>query len=207
MSQYRDYRDAARLRIDALEAKLAEREAELSAQRATLSAREVEIGRLRRELDVTGGFDGRARPLHTAWATRVTGLALGFAAIAGAVGVFVMRAPAASAPTAAVQHAPVEAPMLADPAPMMAERDPPAETAAPVTARPRAESRVWGDPLQGASSPVELLERYALEQKVADGRASVDDLRMLETICSRSGDRPCRARATSALRRALAPGP
>lgn len=208
MSQYRDHRDAARHRIDALEAKLTEREAEIAVQRATLSVREAEIGRLRRELDVTGALDGRARPLHIAWATRVTGLALGFAAIAGAVGVSVMRAPvAASAPAAASERAPaMEAPMLADPAPLAMDRDPPAaETAAPAeTAKPLREGRVWGDPLEPAASPEAALRRYALERKVAAGHATVDDLRLLAAICAHAGDGPCRDRAAAALRRARA---
>src|SRR5262245_7937401 len=51
MSQYRDDRDAARLRIEALEDQVKARDAELEAQGMTLAAREAEIARLRRELD------------------------------------------------------------------------------------------------------------------------------------------------------------
>jgi len=210
MSQYRDDRDAAQHRIEALEAKLAERDAELSARMATLSVREAEIGRLRRELDVTGAFDGRGRPLHTAWATRVTGMALGFAAIAGAVGVLVIRAPASARalPAASSQAGAVatEAPILADPAPMRVQHDAPgAETAAPVeTATPRPDGLVWGDPVYAA--PNEEAVRRALEPKVRGGTATRDEIKMLKAICSHLGDRACRDRAAEALQRSLAEG-
>jgi hypothetical protein len=209
MSQYRDDRDAARHRIEVLESKLAERDAELTARMATLSVREAEIGRLRRELDVTGALDGRGRPLHIAWATRVTGMALGFAAIAGAVGVFVIRTPASarlspavSAPQATV--AMVE-PILADPTPMQVRHEVPAETAAPVeTAAPRTDGRVWGDPVYAA--PTEESLRRALEPKVWGGTATREEIKMLKAICSHLGDRACRERASAALQRSLEEG-
>jgi Rieske Fe-S protein len=210
MSQYRDDRDAARHRIEALEAKLAERDAELSARAATLSVREAEIGRLRRELDITGAVDGRGRPLHTAWATRVTGMALGFAAIAGAVGVVALRAPASASgpPAASAQRAEaaMEAPILADPTPMRTQHDAPGDTAAPVeTAAARPDGRVWGDPVYAV--PNEEAMRRALEPKVWSGKASRDEIKMLKAICSHLGDRTCRDRAAAALQRSIEQGP
>ena len=55
MSQYRDDRGAARLRIEALEARLAEREADLTRCGSALAARDEEILRLQRELEPRRG--------------------------------------------------------------------------------------------------------------------------------------------------------
>jgi hypothetical protein len=45
--------------------------------------------------------------------------------------------------------------------------------------------------------------RRSLESKVWSGRGSVDDIRMLKMICSHSGDRVCRNRASDMLKKKL----
>jgi uncharacterized coiled-coil protein SlyX len=93
MSQYRDDRDAARHRIEALEAKLADRDAELAAQGDALADREAEIVRLRRELWRVGTTvaPGRLMPASSAWTGRVVGAAVGLSALAAILGAMVMR--------------------------------------------------------------------------------------------------------------------
>ena len=54
MSGYRDDQEAARLRIEGLESRVAERDAEIAARDAELGAREQEIARLGRELRRVG---------------------------------------------------------------------------------------------------------------------------------------------------------
>lgn len=71
MSHYRDDRSAAQLRIEALEAKLAERDAERDACIAALRARDAEIAELRR---------GRVQPrAWRGWAAPAAFVAFGIA--------------------------------------------------------------------------------------------------------------------------------
>lgn len=200
MSQYRDDRDAARLRIEALEGALSEREAELAALQRKLSMHEAELVRLRREILAHGGERRRALPRGA----RLAGLCLSLAVILGGLGVFVLRR---SAPVSvSVQPAPavVEAPILADPGTMLGQQEGLAETAAPLeTFTPRPDGRVWGETLHGlAPAKLEAMRR-TLEPRVFGGRAGVDEIKMLKAICAHQGDRPCRDRAAAALERAL----
>jgi pSer/pThr/pTyr-binding forkhead associated (FHA) protein len=64
------------------------------------------------------------------------------------------------------------------------------------------------DPAATAAGPVpgppnEEQIRRSLEFKVWSGRGSVDDIRMLKAICSHSGDRTCRNRASELLKKKL----
>jgi uncharacterized coiled-coil protein SlyX len=188
MSQYRDHRDAARHRVDALESKLAERDAALAAQGAELAEREAEVVRLRRELDRAGTTLGphRAKPVSDAWTGRVVGAAVGLSMLAAILGVVVMR----GAPASVVV---VSAPTLADPAVVASPPSP--EIAAPVEA-PRV-PRFDRVPFE-ASTDEEILRRQ-LEPKVWSGHASVDEIRMLKAICSHMGDHACRDRAAAML--------
>jgi hypothetical protein len=184
MSQYRDDRDAACHRIEALEAKLAEREAELSAKGAELSRREVEVSRLRRELDLTGSPLRRGRPLQAAWAARMVAASVGVAAIAMGLGVWAIRAPRTVIVEVAPHgHAPPPAPIFADPAQVVA--DP----------RPEVEEQ----PPSAPSSSTEAALRRQLEEKVWAGHGSTEEIRMLKAICSHQGDRACRDRARALL--------
>jgi hypothetical protein len=188
MSQYRDDRDAARLRIAELEAQLAEQEATLSAHDVAVTERDAEIARLRHRLVLSGILGHRARPVHVAWASRLVVLACAVAGAALAVGVVALRAPrpviveVVQAPGAA----PVD-PILADPAvlplpaPVVVEDAPAAADAPP--------------------SPDEAALRQQLEPRVFSGRASVDEIRMLKALCSHQGDRACRDRAAALLPR------
>lgn len=187
MSQYRDDRDAARRRIEALEQKLAERDAELSARDAILAERHSENARLRRELELTGN-PVRRGPVHAAWAVRMVGVAVGVAAMAMALGVWAIRAPRAVIVEAPPAEAVAQAePILADPAPIAVRHVPTAdEQAAP------------GDP----SAAMEDAMRLKLEPKVWAGNATVDEIRMLKAICAHQGDRACHARASAMLPRA-----
>jgi hypothetical protein len=190
MSQYRDDRDAARLRIAELEAQLAEQEATLSAHDVAVTERDAEIARLRHRLVLSGILGHRARPVHVAWASRLVVLACAVAGAALAVGVVALRAPrpviveVVQAPGAA----PVD-PILADPAllpppaPVVVEDAPAAADAPPST------------------SPDEAALRRQLEPRVFGGRASVDEIRMLKALCGHQGDRACRDRAAALLPR------
>jgi uncharacterized coiled-coil protein SlyX len=186
MSQYRSDRDAARLRVESLEAELAAREEELSARNASIAERDAEIERLRHQLVLTGILGSRPRPMNAAWATRVVILAM--AATAATLGgallalrpspaVIVQVAPAAEA------NAPAE-PVLADPVMVPAR---------PADVEPEA-----------APPPRQQLDeagmRKQLEAKAWAGNATVEEIRMLKAICSHQGDRACRDRAAALLR-------
>lgn len=112
MSQYRDDRRAARLRIESLEARLAEREAELARAEVELAERDEEIVRLQRGLSLAGGLGPRQmRSMDAAWASRIVGVATGLALAAAGAGVMLVRSSTAPAPTVVV----LESPLHADP--------------------------------------------------------------------------------------------
>ena len=191
MSQYRDDRGAARLRIDALEARVAEREADLARCGSALAARDEEILRLQRELELAGGLGPRhMRSVSAAWASRIVGAATGLALLAAGAGVVLMRGSAVALPSPVVEEVAEVAPIHADPlvtgsvdwssAPAEAPKAAGARMAPPGEAPPiprQVEPRVWG------------------------GRASQDEHRMLKSLCF-EGDTPCRERARDELERA-----
>ena len=235
MSQYRDDRDAARQRVEALEAKLAERDREIEDKGRVIAERDEEIARLRREVELTGAA-GRRKPAQARWAVRLVGLAVGVAGVAMALGVWVIRAPrgnpapapaltlADPAKVARVPEPVIEppAPTLADPAKVARVPDPVAEPPAPTLADPVKVARV-PDPVAEPPSPpspspsapspaggpsdvdADTL-RAQLEPKVWAGRASVDEIRMLKAICSHQGDRDCRDRAAKLIPKARPSG-
>jgi hypothetical protein len=190
MSQYRDHRDAARHRVDALESKLAERDADLAAKGAALAEREAEIVRLRRELDRVGTTltPGRVKAAADAWTGRVVGAAVGLSTLAALLGVLVMRNAASPVDAAS----PVT---LADPA---------------VVASPPSPDLVTDPPADGFQAPQyergpfiappdEEALRRQLEPKVWSGRASIGEMKMLKAICSHLGDHACRDRAAAEI--------
>ncbi|MFT3770057.1 MAG: hypothetical protein QM820_31905 [Minicystis sp.] len=181
MSQYRTDRDAARQRIADLEAKLAEREAALSAQDVAVAERDAEIARLRHQLILSGILGHRHRPVHAAWTTRMVVLALGLAATALGVGVLAVRTPRQV--VVEVVSAPTQEPFFADPAPRSYAPPPPPA----VTDEPPA--------------PIDASLALKLEPKVWAGRASVEEIRLLERICAQQGDTACRDRCAAMLKR------
>ena len=109
MSQYRDDRCAARSRIEALEASLAERDAALAKLGAEVAERDEEILRLQRELELSGGLGPRhMRSVNAAWASRIVGAATGVAILAAGAGVILARSsascPDASAASVQLAH-------------------------------------------------------------------------------------------------------
>jgi hypothetical protein len=197
MSQYRDDRDAARRRIEALEARLADRDAELTRRGAALAERDEEIVRLQRELELAGGLGPRhMRSVSAAWASRIVGAATGLAIVAAGAGIILVRSSVSAVPPgetlderAAAQAA--LAPIHADPlvgtpvdwAMDTPEATVPAATGGVAEIRRRLEPRVWG------------------------GRASQDEIRMLNAICTGESDQACRERSRMALERARAGEP
>ena len=214
MSQYRDDRDAARQRVEALEAKLAERDREIEDKGRVIAERDEEIARLRREVELTGAA-GRRKPAQARWAVRLVGLAVGVAGVAMALGVWVIRAPrgnpapapaltlADPAKVARVPEPVIEppAPTLADPVKVARVPDPVAEPPSPPSPSPSAPS-----PAGGPSDVDADTLRAQLEPKVWAGRASVDEIRMLKAICSHQGDRDCRDRAAKLIPKARPSG-
>jgi hypothetical protein len=223
MSQYRDDRAAARHRIQALEASVAERDAELAQREAALAQRDEHIGRLERELERAGGTAPR-RPGSTgaARASRFVGAATSLAIVGAGMSLAAVR----SKPTVTVAPTPMflpppVAPMHADPfvgsvdwaaqptdAPgaATAPTEPPSAPARAGDAHdPKARSidfKVWD---QGGA-PAEDGMRRTLEAKAWSGRATADDLRILKALCSHAGDRECRTRAQAALDALVARG-
>jgi hypothetical protein len=170
MSQYRDDREAAHLRIQNLEARLAEQEAVLARRDAALAERDDEIERLER---VIGSARGR-RSIDAAWASRVVGLAGCFAVLAAGAGVSVLcshpaeRTAGGGAPPVQVwviEDGPdpgPSTPLHADPAPLtmpvhdLSEVDeladpfaPPARRHEPALIPRHVEPRVWGQSVEG----------------------------------------------------------
>jgi hypothetical protein len=184
MSQYRDDRDAARHRIEALEAKLAERDAALAAQGAALADREAEVVRLRRELERVGTTvsPGRPRPPSSAWTGPVVGAAVGLSTLAAILGAVVMR----KAPPSVIV---VSTPGSLAPAPAL-----------DLAPSPSPDPSVGGvaDEPKGGLLDEEAMRRQ-LEPKVWSGRASLDEIKMLKAICSHMGDHSCRNRAAAQL--------
>lgn len=83
MSQYRDDRDALRLRVETLEAKLRERDAALEARDAEISEREAEIERLRQAVGKHGGGLEGTPPNSTARVLVVAGIAFAVLVMGG----------------------------------------------------------------------------------------------------------------------------
>jgi TonB family protein len=111
MSQYRDDLEAARHRIETLEAKLREREASLEAREAELAERRAEVERLRRRGGGSAG-EGRVGALSggRVAAVLVIGAVAAVCAMGIALGVVSLRAAPDSGDVA-------EAPAAAEPAP------------------------------------------------------------------------------------------
>jgi hypothetical protein len=189
MSQYRDDHDAARRRVDALEAKLAERDAEVHARDEALVARDAEIAKLQRELDLSRALGFRAQPLRAAWFTRVAIGALGllFVTAAAALSVLWATPPAPRAAPAPAETVAAVPQLLADPGPMGVDRGPspadPTQADAPAMPEPSEEAVV----------------RRRLEPRVWGGTATQDEIRMLGAICGHMGDRACHDRAKMLL--------
>jgi hypothetical protein len=190
MSQYRDDRDAARLRIEALEARLAEREDELARAGSALAARDDEILRLQRELELAGGGGPRRlRSVNAAWASRLVGAATGVAVFVLGAGVVLVRG--AAPPPVPVAAAPVpERPIHADPVDFhFADR--PEEAPRPAVA-----------PHEAAPSTVPAGEQAIVRQvapRVWGGRAARDEARFRKSLCY---DEDCREQAREALEQA-----
>ncbi len=196
MSQYRDDLDAAHLRIEGLEARLADREADLARCGSALVARDEEIVRLQRELSLAGGLGPRhMRSVSAAWASRIVGAATGLAVVAAGAGIILVRGSASAGlppQLPAVEQA--EATTHADPIP----------------SSPVGSGTDTPEPLGEVASlapPAEVEIRRRLEPRVWGGRASQDEIRMLKAICSHQGDRACRERARGELERARAGEP
>jgi hypothetical protein len=191
MSQYRDDRGAARLRIEALEARVAEREADLARCGSALAARDEEILRLQRELELAGGLGPRhMRSVSAAWASRTVGAASGLALLAAGAGVVLMRGGSAVAPPPAVVEEVAEvAPIHADPL----VTGPVDWSAAPAEGPKATVARM--------APPGEAPIVRRVEPRVWGGRASQDEHRMLKSLCF-EGDTACRERARDALERA-----
>jgi hypothetical protein len=195
MSQYRDHQDAARYRIDALEAKLAEQQAQLEAHGAALSDREAEIAGLRRDLMAAGmGRPALVARATAAWVSRMVAGAFTFCALSGGIGFLMMGRRA----VAVEQAYAAPALTLADPAPLPAYAEPPPAPPNPAD-RPTI---VAGVPAQGP--PEEEALRRQLEPRVWSGKGSVGDIKMLKAICSHLGDHACRDRAAAMLKNKLA---
>jgi hypothetical protein len=178
---YRDDRRAARLRIEALEARLAEREAELARAAAALEARDEEIVRLQ----LLGGPGPRPqRSMDTLWAARLVAYSISFTALAVATGLALVRSsPAPGTPPVIVVEAPVHGDPLVEGA---------VDWEAPITDAPRsAASADRGRP----AVPRQW------EPRVWGGRPAADDRRMRREICP-DGDEVCRERARADLERA-----
>jgi uncharacterized coiled-coil protein SlyX len=169
MSQYRDDREAARRRIEALEAKLAEREAEMAAQGAAISARDEEIERLQRELTLTGGMGPRhMRSVSAAFASRIVGAASLLALFTAGAGASLVRS------SSVTSVPPPRAPFVEAPAAM-------------------------GPGMSADQVQLEIDTRRMLETKWWAGAATIDDLRLLRAICKHQGDRACIDQVRAAL--------
>jgi hypothetical protein len=200
MSQYRDDRAAARLRIEALEARLAEREVELRRHGAALAARDDEIFRLQRELERSGGIGPRRmRSVDAAWASRIVGATTGLALLAAGAGATMVHAPATggAVPIVVVTDAPD--PVLALMAP---GRDAPEST---IHADPLVNGASdWTEPSQVAAPTAPraaiTVERQ-VEPRVWGGRSREDDARLLRSMMSLCQDDACRERARALVER------
>jgi hypothetical protein len=176
---YRDDRRAARLRIEALEARLAEREAELARSAAALAARDQQILRLQMGLGPR-----HPRSVDAAWATRLVGLSASFTLAAAATGMMLLRpAPTSGVPPMVV----VEAPIQGDPIVVGGLAWDPLDLQGPASTT-----------ASNSSKTVEVPRQIA--QRVWGGRPAADDRRMRHEICS-DGDPVCRERARAALER------
>jgi hypothetical protein len=196
MSQYRDDRGASRLRIEALEARLAEREAELDRRGAQLAARDEEILRLQRELELAGGLGPRhMRSVNAAWASRIVGAAAGLTLAAAGAGVILVRSSATVGPLPVVELA------EGDPEAPLLHADPLVSGAIDWSTPPEVEPPTPRDQLP-AVSPQHIEIRRRVEPRVWGGRASKDEIRMLRALCAYQGDEACRDRARAELERA-----
>lgn len=127
MSQYRDEREAMRLRVETLEAKLRERDAALAARETELSEREAEIERLRKAAGKHGGGLEGTPPNSTARVLVVAGIAFAVLVMGGmTVGLVAMQtsaeevAPPLPAPPPPMEVAPESLQSLAAPMPLPA---------------------------------------------------------------------------------------
>jgi hypothetical protein len=224
MSQYRDDRAAASLRIEALEASVAERDAELARRRAALAERDEEIFHLQRELELAGGAGPRRmRSVNAAWASRIVGAASGLAIMAAGAGVTMVRSPSVTPAAVFVQAQAV--PLDADPfvtgpvewvvpfndgatsGPKPRAPSESSEGLAPIVAgagdaqgRVPIDFKVWG----ARDSREEVhLPRHQLEARVWGGHASVLEILALRRICASEEDHGCRDRADAELQREL----
>lgn len=107
MSQYRDEREAMRLRVETLEAKLRERDAALAARETELSEREAEIERLRKAAGKHGGGIEGTPPNSTARVLVVAGIAFAVLVMGGmTVGLVALLTSAPEVPLPLPQPAP-----------------------------------------------------------------------------------------------------
>lgn len=193
MSQYRDDRDAAHRRVEALEARIADRDAELARRDAALVARDEEILRLQRELELAGGLGPRhMRSVSAAWASRIVGAATGLAIVAAGAGVILVRSSASASP----QPAPVA--VAVEQGPIHA--DPLVSGAVDWGSRSTAEATTEAVP-GAAAGPAGAQVQRQVEPRVWGGRAARDESRMRKAICAQQGDGACRERARAELER------
>jgi hypothetical protein len=181
---YRDDRRAARLRIEALEARLAEREADLARAAAALAARDEEIERLQ---SLGGASPRHLRSMDAAWATRLVGLSVSFTLAAAAAGMMLARSSPVVPPVVVVQ-----APMYGDPLVAGA-----IDWEAPIPAPPPASRPAASG---GANQDRAEVPRQ-MQPRVWGGRPAADDRRMRHEVCP-DGDAVCRERARVDLERA-----
>jgi hypothetical protein len=192
MSQYRDDRAAARLRIEALEARLADREAELAKNDAALAARDAEILRLQREFELAFGLGPRRmRSVSAAWASRIVGATTGLALLAAGAGATMVHAPATGGALPIV--------VLTDAPESLIHADPLVSSGADWT-----EPSQVGAPPALARSPLTggAIIKRQMEPRVWGGRPREDDLRLHQRICADDADDACRERARAELLRA-----
>jgi len=192
MSQYRDDRDAARLRIEALEARVADREVELARRAAALGAQDEEILRLQRELELAGGLGARhMRSVSAAWASRIVGAATGLAVVVAGAGVMMVRSSASASP----QPAPVALAFEQEPI----HADPLVSGGVDWASQPTVEATATSTVAVAAPASGEVQRQ--VEARVWGGRAAADERRMRKGICAPQGDGACRDRARAELER------
>jgi pSer/pThr/pTyr-binding forkhead associated (FHA) protein len=112
------------------------------------------------------------------------------------------KTPSTAAPPAQNESIPSKLPkpiLAADPWSTPAAT-PSKSRAAPATAAPPPEPPVKASELALQGPEGEAKARAQIEAKVASGRASVEELKMLRAICQHAGDRVCRDRASELLR-------
>ncbi len=198
MSLYRSERDADRHRIEALEAKLAEREREVA-------EREAHIAQLHEELDAA---KYPPRPPQPGAMNARTGGSLAARFLTGAMllgaGIGFLRMRAVSHSTchyADRSHYQVfpfpesqEAPPLA-PATDMTFADPGVVVVVPEVVQEPRPYEVQLQQVQQVGPLDEVALRRELEVKVAERKATLDELKTLKAICAHQQDDACVQRA------------